>query len=110
MKHRIQWKPVIGFEAYEVSNTGRVRRADNKRPIQRQKSHSRGHMIQLSSGGVRSTLRLARIVGATFCPDYREDRYPLFRNGDSSDYRARNLKWVPRSEIAGAPYSKNPRN
>ena len=108
---RPQWKPIPGFEAYEVSDQGQIRRVATGRVLKRQRpSSGAGHMVFVSVGDVKSTLRVARVVGAAFCPDFAEDLYPVFRNGNTNDYRAKNLKWVRRAEVTGVPYSVNPKS
>lgn len=107
---RPQWKPIPGFEAYEVSDQGRIRRVATGRVLKHQKAAcGLGHMVTVSVRDEKTTLRVARVVGAAFCPDFAEDRYPVYRNGNTNDYRAKNLKWVPRAEVTGVPYSVNPR-
>lgn len=105
------WKPVPGFAPYEVSDLGNIRRGPTGRNLKRQKSACGiGHMLTVSIKGEKTTVRVARIVGAAFCPDFREDLYPVFRNGNTNDYRAKNLRWVPRSVVSKNPYSKNPKH
>jgi len=104
------WKPIPGFAPYEVSDLGNIRRGPSGRILKRQKSACGiGHMLTVSIKGEKTTLRVARIVGAAFCPDFDTEKVPAFRNGNTNDYRAKNLKWVPRSEVTGVPYSVNPR-
>lgn len=106
MKER--WKKIEKSPTYEVSNLGRVR-------------NSRGKILRMSfvSGGLAATLcvesektsvRLARLVGKAFCNGYRDDRYPIYKDGDNSNCAASNLKWVPRSKVCGKPYSVKGRN
>ncbi len=104
------WKPVPGFVPYEVSDLGNIRRGPTGRNLKRQKSACGiGHMLTVSIKGEKTTLRVARIVGAAFCPDFDPELVPTFRNGNTNDYRAKNLKWVSRSEVTGVPYSVNPK-
>jgi len=58
---------------------------------------------------IPNSVRIARLVGAAFCPDFRADLLPKHINGDKTDCRAKNLLWVPRREVTGNPYSINPK-
>lgn len=108
---RATWKPVPGFAGrYEVSDAGQVRRVSTGRILKPQKpSSGTGHMLFFSVRDEKTTVRLARLVGAAFCPDFAPEKVPVFRNGNTNDYRAKNLRWVPRSVVSKPPYSKNPR-
>jgi hypothetical protein len=101
------WKKIEDHETYEVSDFGRLK-------------NSRGTILKVGfiAGGLATTLcenntmahvRVARLVGRAFCPGYRKGLIPVYKDGDRHNCAASNLKWVPRSEIAGVPYSKNPK-
>lgn len=109
---RAVWKTIPGFMGkYEVSDAGQIRRVGTGRVLKAYPSASGlGHALSLSVNDEKTTVRVARIVGAAFCPDFREDLYPVFRNGNTNDYRAKNLRWVPRSVVSKNPYSKNPKH
>ena len=98
-----RWKPLRLAPAYAVSSLGRLRNPQGR--ILRTSWVGNGRSITLSVG----CLRVARLVGEAFNAGYAADRYPIYRNGDRADCRPCNLRWVPRSEVTGAPFTKNPR-
>lgn len=106
MKFYHRWLPIKGFPGYEVAPMGAIRRNG---VLLRTFMVSNGLSLTLSTNDEKTTVRLARIVGAAFCHDFHPSLVPVYLDGDRTNCRARNLKWVSRSEITGNPYSKNPR-
>lgn len=100
-----RWKALPGFPGYEVSNTGLVR--NGKGRILCQTFISGGMSCQVRKDGYGVGLRVARAVGQAFCRGYKTTLYPLHIDGDRTNCRAENLRWVPRSEVSGTPYSRN---
>lgn len=91
------WEPIEGFPGYFVNRRGEI--VNTKKRILKTYFVSGGLAVTLSLKDEKTTVRIARIVGATFCDDYADDLYPVFRNGNHRDCRACNLRWVTRSEI-----------
>lgn len=101
MKER--WKKIENHETYEISNLGRLR---NKRGrILKPMFIAGGLATTLCEDNVKTAIRFSRVVGKAFCPSYRDDRYPQYKDGDNRNCAASNLKWVPRSKVCGVPYS-----
>lgn len=96
------WKIIPSETNYEVSNHGQVRRADNRRNIRPQFDVHGALQIQLSTNGVKTTYRLARLVGAAFCRYYDVRKIVDFRDGDPNNCRADNLIWRSRKKSANA--------
>ena len=110
MKER--WKQIPGFPGREVSNLGRVRRMDSlKRPIYyRTYQDAYGHVkLQIRYQNTPNSLRLARLVGAAFCPSFKPELRQVYKDGDKTNCAASNLKWVSQSKVTGSPYSRNPK-
>jgi hypothetical protein len=104
-----QWKTIPGFKWHEVSNHGRVRVRYNGRKPEPRKTYqaANGHRaVCFYIKGVPYVYRVSRLVGELFCGDYQSSLYPLFLDGNPSNCRADNLKWVPRSIVSKPPYSK----
>jgi hypothetical protein len=95
------WRPVPGFEWYEVSTQGGVRNTKTGRRLKprRKWSHSvRYRVVGLSAGGREQKWRLHRLVLTVFrgpCPEGHEAAH---LNGDSEDNRLSNLAWVTPEE------------
>lgn len=103
-----EWKPIPGFEGYEVSNTGYVR---SWKPINQSapppikplimQTHTtpRGYLtVSLYRGDKRKNLRVHRIVLAAFvsaCPEGMEGAH---LDGNPSNNRLDNLKWTTHTE------------
>ncbi len=91
------WEPITGFPTYFVNRRGEIR--NSRKQVLKTFIVNNGPSLTLSVKDEKTTVRVARIVGAAFCEDYADDLYPVFRNGNHRDCRACNLRWVTRSEI-----------
>jgi hypothetical protein len=93
------WSPITGFSGlYEVSNLGRVRNAKGfiKTPSTKQRGGYK--LMGLTKNGRSRAYSLHRLVASAFlggCPDGYECCH---LNGDPSDNRASNLRYVSRKE------------
>jgi hypothetical protein len=102
------WRNIPSTPGYQISNLGRLRTLAGKvrKPC---KDHTGSLTVALRIKDYNTTVRIARLVGEVFCKAYRPDRRPIYRNGDRSDCRPCNLRWVSASKVTGAPYSRKPR-
>jgi hypothetical protein len=108
-RRREQWATIAAFPDYQVSDRGRIRRASDGF-IYRLTTAPQGYRtLTLTIKRCPQTLRIARIVGAAFCPDYHRSLFPVYLDGQKANCAASNLKWVPRSAVTGSPYSVNSR-
>lgn len=92
------WKPIVGYENYEVSNFGRIKKGYNiVKPILNTK-HDR-YYITLWANGKRKNFILARIVAHAFCDGYDESRNTVNHlDGNTHNNSAENLEWVSQSD------------
>ena len=106
-----EWRPVPGWEYYEVSSLGRVRSLDKITPargggvqkkqgkVLRQQPVQGYLRVTVQGAGHRRTLKVHVLVLEAFVgpkPDVGQECRHL--NGDSTDNRADNLMWGTRSE------------
>lgn len=101
------WKNIASLPGYQISNLGRLRSGNLIRKVS--KDYTGSLTVTVKKGDYTTNVRIARLVGEAFCRRYDPSLRPIYRNGDRSDCRPRNLKWVPPSQVTGNPYSKNPR-
>lgn len=106
----IEWRVIVNFPEYQVSNTGRVRRGTIH--YAKQKKYSVGYEVQLrqnKAGHVTCVLRDAnkrqrtllvyRLVCVAFHgPPPETHPYVLHRNGIRDDNRPANLTWATPEE------------
>jgi hypothetical protein len=89
------WKVIPGYDNYEVSDDGRVRRQETKREIRPWSRPPRGYpTVRLGHSGSISIHRLVLEAFVGPCPARHEC---LHRNDDPTDNRLENLSWGTRS-------------
>lgn len=94
------WKPITGFDGYEVSNMGNVRSL--KRSVVRVLSPDevKGNYLRvsLSRDGVVSRFFIHRLVMDAFIGPRPIDQWAAHNNGNPHDNRASNLRWATRTD------------
>jgi hypothetical protein len=103
------WKAIPNTPNRFVSNLGRVRKdLPLQKPYYFSLSKNRGGSLRLgiTYKGRTEAYVVARLVGDAFCKDYRPHLRAVYRDGDRSNCNAKNLKWVPQSQVTGVPYSR----
>lgn len=95
-----QWKPIPSLSGYEASNQGRVRKGEQ---ICRTYLDRSGGVVATINVNHTRSCRIARAVGEAFCPDFKPHLRPKFIDGDKTNCRASNLKWVSIREVSVAP-------
>lgn len=105
------WRDVLGFEGYQVSNMGRVRRFAVKyqsyhlvTPSVNQRS---GYLyVTLHSGSSKKNISLARLVAHTFVPGHSKECNTVdHKDTDKSNNKASNLEWVTQAENNARAYA-----
>jgi hypothetical protein len=66
MDQIINWKKIIGYENYEVSDAGDVRNSKTGRVLKKGIDTHGYHQLRLSNNGKVKTLRIHRLVGTAF--------------------------------------------
>lgn len=96
--------PIAGAARYTLDRSGVVRRAKTQKVIRPCLSAYGALKVNLlMDAGYRTSCVVARLVGAQFCPTYKAYLWPVYRNGDRSDVRPSNLKWVAASTLIKCP-------
>ena len=88
------WKPIPGYEEYEVSNKGRVRSLKNEGKQMSFVKNPKGYMrVKLCKFGKERRFLVHRLVGMAFVPGYDESLQINHLNGIPDDNRPENLEW-----------------
>lgn len=102
-----EWKPILGYDRYMVSNLGRVKakaeRYDAWYEVAQAKNANSGRLYVRLSGKegkpARQNLQVARLVAHAFVPGYDSEHNTVNHiSGDVTDNRACNLEWSSQSE------------
>jgi hypothetical protein len=91
------WKDVVGFEDYEISNTGRIR----TKPKELKPKISKQGLLEISlcKNNKRSGKMLGRLVCEAFLgKELTKDDVVIYLDGDKTNCSFDNLKVISRSE------------
>lgn len=91
-----RWKPIFGYEKYEVSSLGRVRsKHSGVEKILRPVKHNCGYLqVNLCRNGKVKLFLVHRLVAGAFIPNDDETKTIInHRNEIKTDNRASNLEW-----------------
>lgn len=93
------WKEIKGFEKYEISNLGRVRRLYKQGYKYRKPVSQNGYNhVTLSKNGAWSKFQIHRLVAELFIPNPKNKPCVNHINGIKTDNRVENLEWCTYSE------------
>lgn len=99
------WKPIMGYEDYEVSNCGRIRHNFKIMKPTLNQMHNR-YYIGLHKDNKRKNLILARVVAHAFCEGFSETNNTVnHKDGNTHNNNANNLEWVSQSDNNKHSYS-----
>lgn len=95
-----EWKTILGYEKYQISNLGRVRKLAERygsfyliKSLINQRSGR--EYVTLSNNKKRANLNVARLVAFAFVPGHTDEKNTVdHKDGDFTNNVATNLKWV----------------
>lgn len=100
-----EWKPILGYSGYEVSNKGRIRKHSKRYKqyylLKQQPNKNNGMLyIKLNSDEDKiKNLQVARIVAHSFVAGFNEEYCTVNHlDGDVSNNNSDNLAWVSQSD------------
>ena len=85
------WKTIPSYPSYEASNLGKIRR--NSRVLKGGKDKNGYITMVLSENSVRQNIKVHRLIAEAFL-GYSSGLQVDHINGDRSDNRVENLRWV----------------
>jgi|SRR6478735_1131229 len=93
-----QWKPIIGFPGYSISDTGRVRNDDTGRVATLSRNQTGLIYVGLMRGRQQCKRGVAAMVARAFLAPPLNEAFdtPIHLDGDPSNNRVENLMWRPR--------------
>lgn len=110
-----EWKPILGFDGYFVSNMGRFKRYlktyDCYGLVGTSPNSKNGRLYvgMTDNNGKARNVMAARVVAHAFCPGYSDINNTVdHKDMDVTNNRADNLEWVSQSENNRRKYQKLP--
>lgn len=103
------WKPVRGFESYEVNQFGECREVESKKPAGLYRCCSNGLHVCVTP---KVEFSLSHAVAENFVPGWSEKRCRVIHiDGNKANARAENLVWATHGDaiVAGRYYNKRQR-
>lgn len=104
----VEWREIPGWDAYQVSKCGRVRRVkpyakkNGGRPIPYELKcglHHTGYpYVQLSCNGRRRTCGVHRLIAEAWIPNPEEKPEVAHNDGNRANCHIENLRWATLSE------------
>lgn len=100
MINKEQWRPVKGYEGYEISSFGRVASYRRKTAIiMKPQLNNAGYLVVWFSYKKRNKIRLVhRLVAAAFCTARQGRNVVNHKDGNRLNNKASNLEWVTTKE------------
>lgn len=99
-----KWAAILGYENYDISDFGRVRKFDKKyntyRIIHQVPNVRNGRMyVTLHSNDKKANLQVARLVGFAFVEGYTEEKNTInHKDTNVQNNNATNLEWVTQED------------
>ena len=99
MKKNEEWKNIVNYDNYEVSNFGRIRNKNTKRILRTAVQNSGYTIVSLRRAGKTKTHAVHRLVLEAFNPISQAWTYEVNHiDWDKTNNTLENLEWVKRSE------------
>jgi len=91
-----EWRPITGFEAYEVSNHGNVRKGDRAMTgtVITQPNGYKQVRVGLRKDGIKTLCIVSRLVAKAFIPNPEDLPTVDHIDRDSQDNHISNLRWA----------------
>lgn len=106
-----EWKPVLGYSNYEISNMGRIKKYTktyDKYFLLKPTLNTTNGYVYISivnEEGKKKNLSLHRLVAFNFVDGYNENDTVNHIDGNKENNKAENLEWVTQSENNYKAYS-----
>ena len=93
-----EWRPINDYNNYSISNFGLVRNDDTGLILKPYKNSCGYLQVGLSKNKVVKKIKVHRLIGIHFLPNWNNKECIDHRNRDKLDNRIINLRWATRSE------------
>lgn len=101
-----EWRPIKGYERYEISNQGEVKNSKTNRILKKDSSR-KYYEVALSKNGKVKKFSIHRLVAEMFIPNPENKPQVNHKDGNKLNNNVSNLEWVTISENILHSYSNN---
>lgn len=92
-----EWKRIPGYQEYEISSKGQVRRGDRVLKVDNHTGKARYHLCEK---GIQHTCGRARLLAEAFIPNPQKKSFVMHVDGNPFNDSIDNLRWTTRSHIS----------
>jgi hypothetical protein len=93
-----EYRAILGFENYEISNFGNIRNIPTRKILKQSLDSNGYHIVSLYNNGKGNAKRVHRLIANAFIPNDDKKAYVDHIDGNKTNNALTNLRWATHSE------------